>query len=516
MVNPLSLSLAISADITKLSSNDAPVYQKIVSALKAQIDGGELVAGELLPSSRDLSISLGISRPTIAKAYRVLASQGYIQMHRGKGTFVLRQLKRTGSATTFEAPINLSMSAQLIESIPAHLIAQASDMEAPARLGPPLQLLPISIWKHLASRYSASSTEAHDAAGHAGLRSAMAQYLRRARGIAARCEDIILYSDYRQALAAILRAIVEPGDFVVLQEPGSLLAKVICRSLGATIITFDRGTEPSACLKHLNEAPRLILIRSSHQLPTGSPLSIQERSGLVEWCNQRGIYILEDDCDHQIRFSKQPAPPMMQLTSGLDWIVYLTDFVRLLYPLSTISATLASPRLASILRKDKELSAPFDMNLREQLTMMDMLDNGFLERRATKIMSCYAARLAACVRALTDALGSRVMIEREPGSTSILFNLSCARSDLEIQQIARSLGLAIYSTAPFYSGKAPVGEFVLSFAHQSEVELHSRMVRFGHCLKEAGATLDFAPVNENVELDVGRSLQIPNQAFQPD
>lgn len=504
MINPHNVLAAISAGMTTLNGSEAPVYQKIVAALKGQIESGELAAGEMLPSSRDLSISLGISRPTIAKAYRVLSSQGYIQMHRGKGTFVLRQLKSFAAPATAGAPLQLSMSAQLIESVSASSIMQVSDLESPVFFGPPPHLLPVSIWRHLSSRYSPSASYGRDASGHANTRSAVASYLRRARNINARAEDIVLFSDYRQALASIFRMIVEPGDFVVLQEPGSLLARTLAKSLGATIVPFERGTEPSSCLKHLDEVPKLVLIRPSHQLPTGSPLNLSERSRLVEWCNQKGIVIVEDDCDHQIRFTRHPAPPLMQLTTANESIVYVTDFVRLLYPMTTVSAVLASARFSSILRKDKELSAPFDMNLRDQLTLADIIDNGMLERRRTKITSSYATRLAACVRALTEAFGPNVSIQKEPGSTAILFNLTCARSDLEIQQIAHSIGLAMRSTAAFYASRPRRGEFVLSFAHQSEAEVEEKMARLRQCLLECGTEeIDFTPADNQSEVVVG-------------
>ena len=46
-----------------------PLYEQIVSQIKTQIMGGELKAGEELPSIRSLAKSLQISVLTVQKAY---------------------------------------------------------------------------------------------------------------------------------------------------------------------------------------------------------------------------------------------------------------------------------------------------------------------------------------------------------------------------------------------------------------------------------------------------------------
>ena len=68
-----------------------PIYEQISSQIKALIIGGQLQAGETLPSIRGLAKSLHISVLTVQKAYDVLQADGFIETTAGKGCFVSAQ-----------------------------------------------------------------------------------------------------------------------------------------------------------------------------------------------------------------------------------------------------------------------------------------------------------------------------------------------------------------------------------------------------------------------------------------
>ncbi len=76
--------------IIRNSSAD-PIYQQILDQLKAQIMSGELIAGQLLPSIRNLAQDLKISVITVKRTYEELEKEGFITTVVGKGTFVSAQ-----------------------------------------------------------------------------------------------------------------------------------------------------------------------------------------------------------------------------------------------------------------------------------------------------------------------------------------------------------------------------------------------------------------------------------------
>ncbi len=66
----------------------SPKYVQIAETLLGRIESGELAPGAQLPSERELSETLGVTRVTIRKALDVLCSRGLLHKHQGQGTFV--------------------------------------------------------------------------------------------------------------------------------------------------------------------------------------------------------------------------------------------------------------------------------------------------------------------------------------------------------------------------------------------------------------------------------------------
>jgi len=65
-----------------------PLYEQIAVRLKAAVATGELKAGDLLPSVRQLAARLRINPATVVQAYRSMEDDGFVESRQGSGTFV--------------------------------------------------------------------------------------------------------------------------------------------------------------------------------------------------------------------------------------------------------------------------------------------------------------------------------------------------------------------------------------------------------------------------------------------
>lgn len=70
------------------NSSGEPIYEQITKQIKNLILGGELGAGDMLPSIRSLAQELRISVITTKRAYEELEKEGFIETVPGKGSFV--------------------------------------------------------------------------------------------------------------------------------------------------------------------------------------------------------------------------------------------------------------------------------------------------------------------------------------------------------------------------------------------------------------------------------------------
>lgn len=106
-------------DIILSNSSAEPIYQQIITQIKAQIMNGTLAAGDALPSMRMLAQQLRISVITTKRAYEELERDGFIENFAGKGCFVRSQntdfLREEGIRQTEELLARACEKARLCE-----------------------------------------------------------------------------------------------------------------------------------------------------------------------------------------------------------------------------------------------------------------------------------------------------------------------------------------------------------------------------------------------------------------
>ncbi len=65
-----------------------PLYEQIAARVRMAVAAAELGPGDALPSVRALSRELRVNPATVVQAYRDLASDGFVEMRHGQGTFI--------------------------------------------------------------------------------------------------------------------------------------------------------------------------------------------------------------------------------------------------------------------------------------------------------------------------------------------------------------------------------------------------------------------------------------------
>jgi DNA-binding transcriptional regulator YhcF (GntR family) len=68
-----------------------PPYEQLRAQLVTQVQSGELSAGTRIPTVRKLAEDLGLAPNTVARAYRELEADGFIETRGRNGSFVSAQ-----------------------------------------------------------------------------------------------------------------------------------------------------------------------------------------------------------------------------------------------------------------------------------------------------------------------------------------------------------------------------------------------------------------------------------------
>lgn len=80
--------------ITIDERSSVPIYEQIKTGLRGLVARGLLEPGEQVPAIRPLAETLVVNPNTIARAYRELILEGFLESHRGEGNFVSAKARK--------------------------------------------------------------------------------------------------------------------------------------------------------------------------------------------------------------------------------------------------------------------------------------------------------------------------------------------------------------------------------------------------------------------------------------
>jgi GntR family transcriptional regulator len=99
-----------------------PIYRQLMEQLRRRVAAGQLVAGQELPSVRDVAQALAVNPMTVSKAYSLLEAEGLLERRRGLGMVVATQHRKAQPAAS---------RAALLRPVLAQAAAAAHELELP-------------------------------------------------------------------------------------------------------------------------------------------------------------------------------------------------------------------------------------------------------------------------------------------------------------------------------------------------------------------------------------------------
>ncbi|MDI6104050.1 PLP-dependent aminotransferase family protein [Actinoplanes sp. NEAU-A12] len=277
------------------SSGRGALYLLLAARIRTLIDEGELPPGTLLPPDRALASALVVGRTTVVAAYDLLAGEGRIVRRQGSGTRVAGPA--SPARPTTEAPGFL----HLLEPRDGVIMLACAAPDAPP---PELIEAYTGILPGLAGL---SGDLGYHPMGHLGLRRAIADRYA-ARGLPTGPDQILVTSGGQQALTLLARALIRPGDRVLVQAPTYFGALEVFREEAAVLRTLPVGLSGFAAALATHR-PALAYAMSAFHNPTGTVLPEPERRRLARAAADAGVPLIDDEVLAELGFPGEPAPP---------------------------------------------------------------------------------------------------------------------------------------------------------------------------------------------------------------
>ncbi|MGW4618942.1 MocR-like pyridoxine biosynthesis transcription factor PdxR [Streptomyces sp. NPDC004592] len=378
--------LAFGADL-HLDLRGPGLRAGLTDALREAVRTGRLAPGSRLPASRSLAADLGVSRNTVVESYAELVAEGWLTAQQGSGTRVATGAKPRRAAS--EAP-----RARTDAHRPRYGLLTGS---------PDLANFPRTQWLAAARRaLTAAPNDAlgyGDARGRVELRTALADYLARARGVYTEPERIVVCSGFHHGLALMAQALrARRVRAVAVEAYGLGLYRDLLTNAGLRIPALhvdEHGarTDDLARLRGVGA----VLTTPAHQYPTGVALSPERRAAAVDWARATGGLILEDDYDGEFRYDRQPVGALQ----GLDpeRVVYFGSVSKSLAPGLRLGWMVPPEELLAEIVAAKG-HGDYMTSALEQLTLAEFITSGGYDRHVRSMRLRYRRRRDELVTAL--------------------------------------------------------------------------------------------------------------------
>jgi DNA-binding transcriptional MocR family regulator len=391
---------------------DSTLAEQLAQRLAERIQQRLLPPGARLPSVRDCAQRHGVSPSTVVAAYDRLQAQGLVQARPQRGFFVRDS---AGPARKAAAPGTAQRSPLRPAPVDATALIRGmfqaqGGLPSPGMGTLPEDWLDAALLQRALKRVSGDAAAAGwlrygDPAGDASLRNALSRRLGDL-GIDAAPGQIVSTVGATHGLDIVSRTLLQPGDAVLVDEPGWAVEFARLTRLGMRLLPVPRGADGPdlAAMEALLKAhrPRLYVTVSVLHNPTGHSLSAASAHRVLQLAEAHELTIVEDDT---YAFLAPPHATRLAQLDGLRRTVLVSGFSKILTPQWRVGFIAAPPALAERFVDTKLLGTLTSAAPLEQAVAW-CLDQGSLRRHAERVTAQLAAARAHTER-LAVAAGCR-------------------------------------------------------------------------------------------------------------
>lgn len=348
---------------TTLNINkEEPIHIQLQNHIIDGIQKGELKKGSKLPSTREVSKVLGISRNSVISAYEELESQGIIITKKGIGTFIFMNVEHncSGYDIDYSSHRNTYATTLVEEDIIKNELTYKRGMISFKSIAPEPSLFNMEDFKRaLLDAYAYEGANLLNygyARGYSPLIEYLKEYMKE-KGVNLKNKDILITNGFTEAFDLLISSLTNPGDIILCEKPTHNTALKIMKAHGINVVQIDMDKD-GIILEALNHAlkttkPKFAYLIPSYNNPTGIVTKIERRQGIYKLFKDYSIPIIEDGFNEELLYSSSPIEPIISLCGEGNGVIYLGSLSKILFPGLRIGWILTDENLVNDLESIK-------------------------------------------------------------------------------------------------------------------------------------------------------------------
>lgn len=488
-------------------SHNRTLHERLCGLLREGVACGAFRSGERLPSSRELVQELGVSRNTVARVYEQLRMEGYVRSRVGSGTYVehtspdalLQTVGRRPATRRSEAmqpaipAVKLSRRAQ---AVLAHASAGSKQWGAFMPGVPDVARFPRVVYARILNRLWRDAQPEMLTYGTAGgaqvLKRALADYLRVARSVNCEPGQILISEGVHQAVDLAVRALVDPGDAVWMENPGYWgIANVLRMNPDIDVVRLPVDAE-GMVLRPDARVPRLICVTPSHQYPLGTVMSLARRKALLAYARAHGAWIVEDDYDSEFRFGNRPIPAMQGLEPHAP-VIYIGTFSKTLFPGLRVGYMVLPPAMVQPMqRMHSELYR--EGHTVTQMALAEFIQKGHYTAHIRRMRVLYGRRREWLRTLILRYLGEAFLPETDSqAGLHIVLRLPANIDDVAVAEQLQANGVLARPLSKYYQAETAEQGLLLGYGSVPEDHMQAAFFTLVRVLKKSGVAVQRQP-----------------------
>jgi len=313
------------------------------------------------------------------------------------------------------------------------------------------------------------------------------------RGVQLAPEELLVTTGSQQGFDFLVKALVEPGSLVLVEEPTYSATLQALRLAGAELrgIPADPdGIDVEALEAVLagasgSQRPRLLYVVPTFANPTGATLSLARRLRLLELVARYQVVLVEDDPYGALSFDGAPPPSLLslcaQVPAARPWVVHLASLSKTLAPglrLGWMAGPAEIVRRAVIAKQVSDLCTPPWL----QLTAACYLEAGLLPAQVAREVAAYRDKRDRLAQALRETFGERIRFARPAGGMFLWAEVAGVDDAAALLPHAIAEKVLFVPGAGFYAERRARPAFRLSFAGADPAQIGEGVARLARAV----------------------------------
>jgi DNA-binding transcriptional MocR family regulator len=294
-------------------------------------------------------------------------------------------------------------------------------------------------------------------------------------------DNVLVTSGGGQGLDLTLKAFVDKGDVVLVEDPtflGFLQAVKSYNAVAVGVAADDDGIDLGDLEAKLKQhRPKLLYLIPTFSNPTGKTYPIEKRKAVIDLARRYDVIIIEDDPYGCLRFSGEAVPPMITLDKhGI--VIYVCSFSKTIGPGLRTGFTIGPAEIIRKLTIGKQ-GVDLHTSCLPQLFIKKYIEKGYFLPNITKSIPIYRQRKTAMTDAIKRYMPKSFKHTDPEGGLFIWGEFDGPVNTAERFQAAIAADVAYIIGGTFFAGGGGANTLRLNYTNESPERIEEGIQRLG-------------------------------------